>query len=639
MTFREILGLTAVLSACSLVYEMTVAACFVRFTGDAPLWQSLTIGLYLAALGAGAWSCSRLSRADERGALWRVELVLCVLGAASAGGILTVETALRVYQHFYAGEDASLSAMGLASLATGHAFTLVIGWLSGFELPLLIRLAREAGPRGQDPTRLVLGANYLGALAGSLAFSFWLLPAFDVTGAAAAASALNLGACAFLWAKRAVERSPARLASLGATAGAWLALALVSPALSQLNVAGFFAWQLGIKAELAREHCCGRPPPGVGAILAELWARRPDLEHVPSRLQRIDLVTARSKLDALALHFNRRPAAEPGLPHDLGLYLDRRYQFNGGAEAIYHEFLAHVPVQLFNRVPEDVLILGGGDGLLAKELLKYGGRVRSIVNVELDPAVAALAREDQRLRRLNRDSFHDSRVRVVLDDAFQFVRGDPGLYDAVYIDFPFPYTYDAAKLYTAEFFRNVARRLKPGGFGAMDYPLATQEMQDSGPDAEDLRRNSIAVNTLRAAGFRTIVPFNTESPELMYSDKADLLRPHPDEPERDPETARLLRRVAARRFLAGHPGVQADEREDLVVLSNTRWRESMLAFTPEYSRADFAFKDHGIALHALNGGRLRVLEGGRFPYQENRLLVNTVVRPILFRSLQFIERE
>ncbi len=355
-------------------------------------------------------------------------------------------------------------------------------------------------------------------------------------------------------------------------------------------------------------------------------------------MQRIDLVVKQDKPDPLRTFFNKRPLAEPGLPYGVALYLDRRYQFYGGVEAIYHEFLAHVPVQLFSGVPQDVLILGGGDGLLAKELLKYGDRVRSITNVELDPAMVRLARNDPRLRLLNADAFRDPKVRVVIDDAFFFVRQDRARYDAVFIDFPFPYTYDAAKLYTVEFFTNVARVLKPGGFCAMDYPLTDQDEQDRAKDPEDLRRNSIAVNTLQAAGFVRIMPFSTDSPQLMTVFEADQLREHPRDPEPDLEVQTLERRIRARRYLARHRGIKVDERKDLTLIENKNWRETMLAFSLDEARLNFEFQDHGIPLYALNAQRLKILEGGRFPFKRGKGLVNSVPRPTLFRSLQFIDR-
>lgn len=636
----ELLALTAVLSFCSLVYEMTIAACFVAFTGDAPLWQSLTLGLYLAAVGLGTWSCSRRPASDAFSALWRVELALAVAGAASAAGVFSVETVFRVRQHFFLGGQPPGALSAVLAVVVGHSFTALVGWLSGFELPLLLRLHREAEPARGGGEREVLGLNYLGGLAGGLAFSFWLLPAFDASGAAAAASGLNLAACAFLYKRRAgTAAGPRGRAALAAAGAAWAALLVLSPLAARLNLVAFYADRLGAPGAVAPEQCCAKASPGSADILAALWERRENVERVPSRVQRIDLVNQHHERSPIGDHFNRRPEIEQGLPYGLALFHDRRYQFYGGNEAVYHEFLAHVPVQLFSRVPEEAAILGGGDGLLAKELLKYGDKVRSIVNVELDPAMVELARSEPRLRRLNSGSFRDPKVELIVDDAFGWVRDTRRRFDAVFIDFPFPYNYDAAKLFTVEFYRNVAALLKPGGFVALDYPLVSQEALDEEADPEGLRRNSIAVNTLQAAGFRTIVPYGTESTELLERGDAMLLQGPPEDPEGDEELGRLSRRLFARRYLLRHPGVTADLKEDLVPVRNRLTQETMLAFTVDRSEPDFQFKDYGPALYTLNPLRLKLLEGGRYPYDQDKSLVNSVVRPTLFRSLQFIERD
>lgn len=624
----EVLALAGVLSFCSLVYELAIAASFVGLTGDAPFWQGLTIGLYLAALGAGTWSCSRLAVRDSWAWLWGVELALTAAGALSASGILSLDTALRVYRHFYAGASPSPWA-AMAALASGHLFTLLIGWLSGFELPLLLRLARDSD--GRDRTREVLGVNYFGALAGSLAFSFWLYPALGAAGSATAASGLNLAACAFLYRRAPAARDDVRTGGLVTAAAVWAALFLLSPHLARLNAAAFHSVRIGA----ARS--CSTADAGLGRILRELLQRSEAVERIPSAYQRIELVTEDDPAPLDRDPFNFRPRAEPDLPYKFRLFLDRRPQFYGAREAVYHEFLGHVPVQLFNRVPEDVLILGGGDGLLAKELLKYGARVRSIVNVELDPAMTRLAAVDPRFRLLNRDSFRDPKVEVVVGDAFSFLRRDARLFDAVFIDLPMPNTYDLAKLYSAEFFRNVARRLKPGGFGAMGYPLASSAAIERTQDRESLRRNTIAVSTLRAGGFTTIVPFDTECPELVLYDDAVRWGIAEMPEDEDPLTARMLRGVLARRFLSAHPGLTADPKEDYLVLSNRDRRNSMLAFTRDRVRADFRFKDHGIPLYSLNPNRLRVLEDGRFPYKEDPSLANSVARPTLLGSLSLPE--
>lgn len=628
MTSAQVLGLTFALSGCSLLYELTIAGCYVAFTGDSPFWQSVTIGIYLAALGLGAWTCSRWSPGLERRRLWLVELGLTAAGAASAIALLLFESGFWVWQHFYTKEQAGALPV-LAALLSGQAVTVLIGWLSGFELPLLMRLGREA--EGRDLSREVLAASYLGSLGAGLAFSFWLLPAFDVAGTAAIASAVNLAACVWL------RRDRWSLPGNAAAGLAWAGCLAIGPLVGRFNAASFHAGRLGVPQRLNSVTCCRPPSVSLPKVLRGVADRMDAVERVPSRVQRIEVVERGHQRTYLSDYFNRRPRTQRGLDYGKTLHLDRRFQFWAAAEAVYHEHLAHVPIQLFRRVPEEVLILGGGDGLLAKEFLKYGDRVRRVVNVELDPAMVRLAKEEPWLRRLNGDAFHDPTVEVVTADAFAFVRAHPRRYDAVYIDFPFPYSYDTAKLYSAEFFRNVAALLRPGGFAAMDYPLASNEtMAEAGP--EGLRRNSIAVNTLREGRFRTIVPYSAQAAELLTTGRAIDLGLDVAESDADEEIGRLQRRFTARRFHLRHPTVPVDLKQDLQVVRNEAGGETMLAFTLERAEPNFRFVDHGIELYALNPLRLALLEGGSYPYVEDKKLVNRVVRPTLFKSLRIQRR-
>src|SRR5690606_4294966 len=109
-----------------------------------------------------------------------------------------------------------------------------------------------------------------------------------------------------------------------------------------------------------------------------------------------------------------------------------------------------------------VLVLGGGDGLAAREVLRYED-VRAVTVVELDPAVTRLARTDPALSELNDHAFRDPRLTVVDADAFPWLRSDRGRYDVVISDLPDPGITASTKLYSAEFYGLVAEALAPDG--------------------------------------------------------------------------------------------------------------------------------------------------------------------------------
>jgi spermidine synthase len=114
------------------------------------------------------------------------------------------------------------------------------------------------------------------------------------------------------------------------------------------------------------------------------------------------------------------------------------------------------------RSRETVLVLGGGDGMVARELLKYPD-VQHIILVDLDPAMTDLARTFAPLREVNGDSLNDPRVTVVNTDAYKFIEESDELYSVVIIDLPDPNNESLSKLYSQQFYRLLRLRLTPDG--------------------------------------------------------------------------------------------------------------------------------------------------------------------------------
>jgi spermidine synthase len=147
---------------------------------------------------------------------------------------------------------------------------------------------------------------------------------------------------------------------------------------------------------------------------------------------------------------------------ELRLYLNGNLQFSSRDEYRYHEALAHPPLSCLDN-PQRVLILGGGDGLAAREVLRYPS-VREVILVDLDPAMTKLFREHPKLSELNAKAFSDPRLQVVNADAFVWVRETKvAPFDAILVDFPDPSNYAVGKLYTNVFYASLARHLKRGG--------------------------------------------------------------------------------------------------------------------------------------------------------------------------------
>ncbi|MEU1123098.1 polyamine aminopropyltransferase [Streptomyces sp. NPDC005899] len=292
-------------------------------------------------------------------------------------------------------------------------FSLVIGVLIGAEIPLLMTLIQrvdrqDAGGAVAD----LFAADYVGALVGGLAFPFLLLPMMGqlsgalFTGAVNAAAGGALVLCVF---RRDLGPGPRRL-------------------LIVVNVA-------------------------VIALLATASLLVDDFERAARRaVYGADVrVAVRTEVQEVVLTGAGRGS--------LGLYLDGRLRVSSRDGYRYHEALVHPAM---NGAHRRVLILGGGDGLAAREALRYPD-VESVVVVELDPVVTRLARTDPALSGLNGHAFEDRRLTTATEDAFTWLRDTRDRYDVVVSDLPDPGRTASAKLYSAEFYGLVARTLAPGG--------------------------------------------------------------------------------------------------------------------------------------------------------------------------------
>jgi spermidine synthase len=142
------------------------------------------------------------------------------------------------------------------------------------------------------------------------------------------------------------------------------------------------------------------------------------------------------------------------------LYIDGHIQFSSRDEYRYHEYLVH-PLLSIKGSRERVLVLGGGDGLAAREILKYDD-VTHVDLVDIDPEMLRIGRELPILRRLNDKSMEDPRLHTYAQDAFSFINQPGILYDRVIIDMPDPHNEAINKLYSREFYTMISKRMKDG---------------------------------------------------------------------------------------------------------------------------------------------------------------------------------
>ena len=186
---------------------------------------------------------------------------------------------------------------------------------------------------------------------------------------------------------------------------------------------------------------------------------------------------------------------------DLRLYINGNLQFSSRDEHRYHEALVHPAMESLPWA-RSVLILGGGDGLALREVLRYD-RIKKVTIVDLDPEMTSLFSSSGPLVALNHGSFHDPRVRLINADAAQWIENDEDSYDAAFIDFPDPSSFALGKLYSVPFYSLVRKHIAAHGLVVV---------QATSPYFAPHAYWSIEA-TLREAGYHTY-PYHTYVPSF-----------------------------------------------------------------------------------------------------------------------------
>jgi spermidine synthase len=145
------------------------------------------------------------------------------------------------------------------------------------------------------------------------------------------------------------------------------------------------------------------------------------------------------------------------------LFIDGNLQFSTTDEYRYHEALVHPTLSLARAgKPEQVLVLGGGDGLGVREVLKHPS-VKRVVLVDLDPVMTDLGKTFPSIVEANKNALADKRVEIVHLDAHKYLERGSDLFDAIIADLPDPNNEALAKLYSVEFYKLARRRLSAQG--------------------------------------------------------------------------------------------------------------------------------------------------------------------------------
>jgi len=287
--------------------------------------------------------------------------------------------------------------------------SITVGTLIGLEIPIILRILKEH-------TELkvlfsnVLTADYIGALFASLLFPLVLVPKLGLVRTSLLFGTMNVavGAGAIHVFKEKIEERK-NLITLSVSAFLLLGTCL------------FYADRI--------------------SSLAEDSLYRDEIvysAHTP--YQRVVVTRTRN---------------------DIRMFINGSIQFSSQDEYRYHEPLV-LPAMSAAHQRRNILIIGGGDGLAAREVFKFP-EVASLTIVDIDPAITDFARDNLLMRELNKNSMRDPRTRIVNADAWKYLENDSSIFDVIIIDLPDPDNLTLSRLYSRTFYRLLSRKLSRGG--------------------------------------------------------------------------------------------------------------------------------------------------------------------------------
>lgn len=378
--YRLLMLTTLIISGCSICYELLISAVSSYLVGDTTLQYSITIGLYMSAMGFGSY-ISKYLKKNLFNWFILVEIGVGILGGISAFLLFMANLYIQQYQ------------------LVMYIVILLIGTLVGVEIPLLTRIIEGDEENLRVTLSSIFSFDYIGGLIGSIAFPLLLLPQLGYLATAFLTGSMNLVAAALI-----VFRYKERIKD----AAFYKVLVLVL--LGCMILGALYSDQIANHVE--------------GGLYRDkvIFSEQTQYQHI---------VMTRHK-------------------DDLRLFIDGNVQFCSKDEYRYHEALVHLPMSKAKK-HDKVLVLGGGDGLACRELLKYDNT--QITLVDLDSEMTRICSENDIIVQLNEGALLDERVHIINTDAYKYLETNEEQYDVVIVDLPDPNNETLNKLYTNVFYR------------------------------------------------------------------------------------------------------------------------------------------------------------------------------------------
>lgn len=514
-----LLVLTFVVSFCSFAYEFVYSELLTVMYGGTVTQYVVTVGLYFFSLGIGAGLSDDLNTDEHGRNFFRTELLLA---ASAPAGVLLIIALNSVW--IPQGVPPELIWV-VARLPI-----VVVGFLSGFELPLLTQMvdnvadertasspwsgvrrlgstahgwcvaflsvfwATERTVGSRSGLSVVLAMDYIGGLVGAVVYATVLYPGLGLIPTIFVLALLNgVAALAFVglfgdWSQGRLTRLfPTKLSPPAGTDRALVTRVsttlIVVCLLLSTSYAGVLANHNTVEDELSEFYLeqgieNDYPP---GAMAAEITSQEmTEYQHV--------------------IRYKRTWIGAGPNPHFTGrtercLRLGSAVQMCESWADSYHNGLVDVPMSIYEHSPETkVLVIGGGDWVAIDHLREYNV---TIDHVDIDGQFMNQSKNDPFFRQWHNDSYTYDRLQSTTADGYQYLQRSNETYDLVLLDVPGATDKELLRLYSKEFYRSIRRHLTESG------TMVTWGYSPNGyPE-----HHKTFMNTVRAGGFTRQLPY------------------------------------------------------------------------------------------------------------------------------------
>ena len=425
----------AILAGCGLIYEYLLSHYAGRVLGAMESTIYAMIGLMIVAMGLGAFAARNIKCAFN-GFVW-LELTIAILGSLSIliiGGFIAITQTfpLIISDMFSLPPDALprggiFKQLSFVAFNSPYFFGFLLGFFIGMEIPLIARIREEIHEKHlKNNIGTIYGADYIGAGIGAAIWVLFLLT-IDISKASALTAALNL--------------------------------------LVGTMFIAYYWHKLNWKKTIVSLHIILFIIVGVVYQQGNTWLNQ------MSNLLYIDKVVYTDKTRFQQLTFTQRyMGAEQS--NVISFYLNGRLQFTSSDEFIYHSYLV-TPVLAGSARHDNILIVGGGDGLALRDVLQWSPEHVTLIDLDDELIDIFTTPEDKlppklakHITELNQKSLQDKKVNVIKSDAFIAIDellAQGKVFDAIIVDLPDPSHPDLNKLYSVNFYARLKQMLAGDG--------------------------------------------------------------------------------------------------------------------------------------------------------------------------------